>query len=118
VTQMGVLPTNTLWELDNATVKSAHSFLLGISPGPSAHRFYQCTYGCQDSDAHHALTCDNRSVLGTIAMWHRSSIESQPMGFAGLKFGYQGRGKLRRMLVSALEDVQSTECCGKDASSV
>jgi hypothetical protein len=98
--QMGVLPTKALWELDDATVHSALSFHLGISPDPSAHGFYQCTYGCQGSDAHHAVTCDKRSVLSTMRPNHVQSsvqygatatchsIESQPMGFAGLEFGY------------------------------
>ena len=38
-----MLPTKETWELDDATVKSALRFQLGVSPGPPSHTFYRCT---------------------------------------------------------------------------
>jgi hypothetical protein len=116
---MGVLPTKTQWELDDATVTSALRFQLGVSPGPPAQKFYRCSCCYQGSDGHHAMTCDKLSGLctlrhdhvqssvqyGATAAGHGSSIEPQERHLRGLHFGDDGYGKRGDVLVSTLDDV-------------
>ena len=79
------------WELDDATMKSALRFMLGVSPGPRQNSSYTCTCGHQGSDNHHAETCRQLQGLWTLchdqiqfkvqfgaaAAGHSSSIEPQ-----------------------------------------
>ena len=73
---MDVLPTKETWELDDATVKSALRFQLGVSPGPPSHSFYRCACDYQGSDAHHAITYDKLAGLRTLRHDHvQSSVQ-------------------------------------------
>ena len=115
---MDVLPTKETWELDDATVKSALRFQLGVSPGPPSHTFYRCACDYQGSDAHHAMTCDKLAGLRTLRhdhvqssvqygvkmAGHSSSIEPQERHLKDLRFGDDGYGMRGDVLVSTLED--------------
>jgi hypothetical protein len=120
---MDVLPTKATWELDDATVKSALRFQLGVSPGPPSQTFYRCTCDYQGSDAHHAMTCDKLAGLRTLrhdhvqcsvqyaatAAGHGSSIEPQERHLKDLRFGDAGYGMRGDVLVSTLEDVLNVD---------
>ena len=61
-----VRPVKDQWELDDATMKSALRFMLGVSPGPRQHSSFNCTCGHQGSDSHHAMTCRQLQGLWTL----------------------------------------------------
>ena len=120
---MDVLPTKETWELDDATVKSALRFQLGVSPGPPSHSFYKCPCDYQGSDAHHAMTCDKLSGLwtqrhdqiqsavqsGARAAGHASSIEPQERHLKNARYGDEGYGKRGDVLVSTVDDVLNVD---------
>ena len=86
-----VKPTKDQWALDDATVKSALRFMLGVSPGPPHQACFQCACGYRGSDGHHAMSCEKlqgsrilrhnhvQSLVqcGAAMAGHSSSIEPQ-----------------------------------------
>jgi hypothetical protein len=120
---LDVRPTKDQWELDDATVKSALRFMLGVSPGPAHQAFFQCSCGYKGSDSHHAMTCDKlagprilrhtqiQSMVqcGAAAAGHSSSIEPQERHLKGLCYGDDGYGKRGDVLVSSLDDLLNVD---------
>jgi hypothetical protein len=120
---LDVLPCKHQWELDDATVKSALRFMLGVSPGPPLQEFYQCPCGYKGSDSHHDMTCDklagsrtmrhnhihSMAKYGSSAAGHSSSIELQERHLKNLRVrdvGYAQRGDV---LVSTLDDLVNVD---------
>ena len=107
------------WELDDATMKSALRFMLGVSPGPRQNSSFTCTCGHQGSDSHHAMTCrqlqglwtlrhdqiQSKVQFGAAAAGHSSSIEPQERHLKNLAFGDPGYGKRGDVTVSTVDDL-------------
>jgi hypothetical protein len=79
---MGLLPTKTQWELDDATVTSALRFQLGVSPGPPAQLFYRCSCSYQGRGVEHSapfactvLTRDFEDAFGSSATTGRLPLK-------------------------------------------
>jgi hypothetical protein len=120
---LDVLPCKDQWELDDATVKSALRFMLGVSPGPPHQVFYKCSCGDQGCDSHHAMTCDKlagshtlrhniiQSMVqyGSSAAGHSSSIEPQERHLKNLRVGDLGYGQRGDVLVSTLDDLVNVD---------
>jgi hypothetical protein len=118
-----VKPTKDQWELDDATVKSALRFMLGVSPGPPHQACFQCACGYRGSDGHHAMSCDKlaRSRImrhnhvqslvqcGAKMAGHSSSIEPQERHLKNLSFGDVGYGQRGDVLVSTLDDLLNVD---------
>jgi hypothetical protein len=120
---LDVKPTKDQWELDDATVKSALRFMLGVSPGPPHQAFFQCACGHRGSDGHHAMSCDKlagarilrhnliQSMVqcGSTAAGHSSCIEPQERHLKNLHVGEAGYGQRGDVLVSTLDDLLNVD---------
>jgi hypothetical protein len=131
---LDVLPCKDQWELDDATVKSALRFMLGVSPGPPHQVFYKCSCGYKGSDSHHAMTCDKLAGSRTLrhniiqsmvqngpilhhrpaddrssAAGHSSSMEPQERHLKNLRVGDLGYGQRGAVLVSTLDDLVNVD---------
>ena len=120
---LDVRPTRDRWELDDATVKSALRFMLGVSPGPAHQDYFRCSCGYKGSDCHHAMACDklgglrivrhdqiqNMVQFGARVAGHSSSIEPQERHLKGLRYGDSGYGKRGDVCVGTLDDVLNVD---------
>jgi hypothetical protein len=118
-----VKPTKDQWQLDDATVKSALRFMLGVSPGPPHQACFQCACGYRGSDSHHAMSCEKlqgsrilrhnhvQSLVqcGAAMAGHSSSIEPQERHLKNLSFGDVGYGQRGDVLVSTLDDLLNVD---------
>jgi hypothetical protein len=118
-----VKPTKDQWELDDATVKSALRFMLGLSPGPPHQACFQCACGYKGRDGHHAMSCEKlqgsrimrhnyvQSLVqcGAAMAGHSSSIEPQERHLKDLRFGDVGYGQRGDVLVSTLDDLLNVD---------
>jgi hypothetical protein len=120
---LDVKPTKDQWELDDATVKSALRFMLGVNPGPPHQACFQCACGYRGSDSHHALVCDKLSgsrmsrhnqvqslvQCGASMAGHSSSIEPQERHLKNMRVGDKGYGQRGDVLVSTLDDLLNVD---------
>jgi hypothetical protein len=120
-----VKPTKEQWEIDDATVKSALRFMLGVSPGPTDHACFRCACGYRGSDCHHALTCDKlngyriqrhnqiqRTVrYGCTAAGLDTCMEPKERHLNQTQYGEDGYGKRGDILVSTLDDLVDVDIC-------
>jgi hypothetical protein len=111
------------WELDDATVKSALCFMLGVLPGPPHQEMYQCPCGYNGSDSHHATTCDKlagsrtmrhnhtQSMVqyGSSAPGHSSGIEPLERHLKNLSVGDVGYGQRDDGPVRTLNDLVNVD---------
>jgi hypothetical protein len=120
---LDVKPTKDQWELDDATVKSALRFMLGVNPGPPHQACFQCACGYRGSDSHHALVCDKLSgsrisrhnhvqslvQCGAAMAGHSSSIEPQERHLKSMRVGDKGYGQRGDVLVSDFDDLLNVD---------
>lgn len=115
---LNILPTKDSWNIDDATVKSALRFMLGLSPGPKGQQHFSCECRQQGGDSHHAMTCTKMSGLRT---WRHNHVqnsvrcggrtagltttwEPKERHFNNAQVGEEGYGKRGDILIGMMDD--------------
>ncbi len=120
---LNVLPTKDPWVLDDATVKSALRFMLGVSPGLTGRSYFRCLCNQHTSSCHHAMSCPKLAGYRTsrhnflqqlvryvfCSAGLASSIEPLERHLKDLQPGDAGYGKRGDILVPLMDDILNVD---------